>query len=253
MKEITIQDVENLLSFTLYDNDNGSILRSFEGFEFSEINLTIEDIADNGASYASSKFGKRRLSITGDLISSTVYTLRQQLLGVLRQTGYLKLLKFTTYDDLALQCYVDIVKLLNPYTHSIHTFLIEAIAPDWRFYSQTLNSSTITSSSTLVNAGNEYTEPTFIITGPGTGFTITNTTTGESFYIDYTLIAGQKININITEKTVILDDITNIYDKITGDFFSLAPGNNVITIAVDSGSGVQTSLITSWRDAYRGI
>ena len=253
MKQITIEDLENNLDFTFYDNDSNSILREFEGFEFSNINLVVEELASNGSFFAGSKFSKRRLSFTGDLISDTVFTLRRTMLSVMRQTGYLKLLKFTTYDDLELQCYVDIVKLINPYTHSIHTFLIEMVAPDWRFYSQTLNEATITSDTTIVNAGNEITEPTIVINGPGTGFTITNVTTGESFYVDYILTAGHTIEINMTEKTVLYDGITNIYDDFSDDFFSLASGNNQITLGVDSGSTGDTNIIVSWRDAYRGI
>jgi phage-related protein len=253
MKSITILDESNNLSFTFYDNLNGSILREFEGFEFSDVNSVIEEVASNGAFFSNSKFGKRRVSWTGDLISDAVFTLRRTLLKVLRQTGEMKLIKFTTYDDLALQFYADIVKLLNPYTNSIHTFLIEAVAPDWRFYSQTLNELTIESDETLQNAGNENTEPTLIINGPGSGFTVENVTTGESFYIDYTLLEGETIEIDMTAKTVLFNGLTNIYDKFTGDFFSLVPGSNEITLDIDSDSGAETNLVISWRDAYRGI
>lgn len=253
MKQLSIEDVENALTFTLYDNSGDSILRGFTGFEFANINVVVEDSAKNGASFANSKFSKRDISMTGDLVASDVFGQRRDLLAALRQTGYLKLLKFTTYDDLLLQCYADIVKVVCPYNHSVHTFLIEAICPDWRFYSQTLHATTITSDTTIVNAGNELTEPTIVINGPGTGFTITNVTTGESFYIDDTLVAGQTIEIDMTENTVLLNGTSNIYDKFSGDFFSLAPGNNEISIAVGSGSTSATNLIISWRDAYRGV
>lgn len=256
MKQITVLDEQNNIGFTFYDNALGTILREFEGFEFAESKVVTEDIAANGGSYAGSKFGRRTVSWIGDLVngsSSTIFELRRLLGATLRQTGYIKLIKITTYDDLLLQFYADITKLVNPYTNSVHTFLIEAVAPDWRLFSQTLHTQTITSNGTIVNAGNEITEPIFTINGPGTTFTITNTITGESFVISETLIAGQYITVDMNNCTVLLNDIVNIYDKFLGDFFSLAPGNNTLTFAASSGGGVGTNLITSWRDAYRGI
>ena len=170
------------------------------------------------------------------------------------------------------------VKVLNPYTHSVHSFLIEFKAPDWRFYSQVLTShdmgqtfvkgggaipmaipwaipvSTASVIDKIVtNQGNEATDPIFTITGPGTTFTITNFTTGKTFILSTTLGAGDVVVIDIKNRTVILNGTDNLYPDITGDFWSLIPGENELRFFVTGGLTVDTNLNLSYRDAYNGV
>lgn len=250
-----LQIVNGNKSFTFYDNANGTILRSFDGFEYGEVRDVIEDVAgNNGALYVTSRFGRRRLSWSGDLVGSDVFTLRRQMLSAMRQQGQLKLLKFTTYDDLELQCEVEIVKILNPYTHKIHTYLIEAIAPDWRFYSQEEYTVEVDAEDTQIveNLGNEVTPPIFRIHGAFEHATIQNLSTGEDIDIDYTLTAGSYIEINTRDNTVKLDDGTPIFSAFSGEFISLLPGENDIAFTVVSGDE-STKLDVIYRDAYNGL
>jgi hypothetical protein len=280
MKQITILEQLNGDYFTLYDNAQGSTLNDFEGFEYATVVPSIDELAgDYGAVYINSKHSTRRLSIKGDLISSDVFTLRRTLLKALRQTGTIKLLSFITYDNLLLQTEAEVVKMTNPYNHSVHSFLIEFLAPDWRFYSQELHSvnlpKTIVSGGAsipfptiplsipisvdattlhiITTAGNEATDPVFTITGPGENFIIENVTAGKQFILDYTLTSGQEVVIDVKNRTVVLDGTTNLYPFITGEFWSLLPGDNDLRFFISNGADVETNLNVVYRDAYNGI
>lgn len=281
MKIITITEQQDGNAFTFYDNSLGTILRAFEGFEYADVRESIDDVAGPyGSTYITSKFGRRRISISGDLVSSDVFTLRQSLSKALRQTGIMKLVKFTTYDDLNLQCEAEVVKVTNPYTHKVHSFLIEMIAPDWRFYSQELMSQDV--GQTLVvggtsipatipmgfpvpsdpeteinniinNMGNEVTDPVFTIHGPGTNFTIGNITTGEEFVLTTVLTNTDEVVIDVKARTIVKNGTDNLYTDFSGDFWSLIPGENELRFLVDSGLTTETNLNLSFRYAYSGI
>lgn len=284
IKQITISDQVNTAKrFTFYDfdADSGTILRRFEGFEYSSVRESIDDVAGAaGAVYVNSKFGRRRMGITGDLIGTDVFANRRVLVTALRQTGVMKLLEFTTYDDLELQCEVEVLKYDNPYTHEVHTFLIEMVAPDYRFYSQELFSFNIDKTvlqggasiptsmpmslalysspdsdldRILTSNGTESTEPIFTITGPGTGFTVGNTTSDKEFVLDLTLVGGDTVEVDVKNKTVIKNGVTNVYPDFSGDFWSIEPGENELRFFIESGSDADSMLNISYRDAYAGI
>lgn len=281
MKTLKITEQLNNDYFPFFDNENGTILRSFEGFEYASVQNSIDDVAGPyGSVYVNSKHGRRQVGITGDLVGADIYTNRSLLLRALRQTGTLKLIEFTTYDDLALQFEAEVVKFVLPYTHQIHTFLIELVAPDWRFYSQELKSFDIDQTlikggatipteipmpidldtsvdsehvSILTNDGNEVTDPVITVTGPGTGFTMGNFTSDKSFVLSSTLSGGDEVIIDIKNRTVVKNGTDNLYPDITGDFWSLLPGDNELRFLVDSDATDDTNLNFTYRDAYNGI
>jgi hypothetical protein len=255
MKQIKVTDQDSAVNFTFYDNANGVILRNFEGFEYPSVRDVIEDISGKGgATYVTSKFGRRLVSWSGDLVSSSIFTLRRQMLAALRQQGRMKLIEFTTYDNLALRFEAEITKVLNPYTHSIHSFLIEAVAADWRFFSQAEEEVEIASgaSDDAVNDGNEETDPVFRIDGPGTSFSVTNNDTGESFVVEREIAEGEYIEINVSERTILLNGTTPIYSNFEGDFITLEPGENEIEFVAVAGGGT-TLLTITFRHAYNGL
>jgi len=253
MKEIKITDQDTDQSFTFYDNSNGTILRSFDGFEYPEVLSSIEDVAGiGGAHYVNSKFGRRRMSFQGDLVGTDKFLQRRDLLSVLRQRGTMKLFEVTTYDDLLLRFEAEIIRLTMPYTHQIHSFLFELQSPDWRLFSQTEESEevTVNDSDIITNNGTELTDVIFTITGPGTSIDIQNLETGESFSID-DLIADDEVIVDTLNRTVTKNG-DDSYSIFTGDFFGLQPGDNTIGFDV-SGSTGATSLTLTYRHAYNGI
>jgi len=282
MKRITITEQSDNNSFTLYDNNLGSILREFEGFEFADVKYSIDDVAGPyGSTYITSKFGRRRLSLKGDLVGNNIFENRRLLFKALRQTGLMKLFTFTTYDDLNLQFEGEVVRMINPYTHKIHEYLIEIIAPDWRFYSQTLKSFDMSQTviqggaaipaiipmsiplntdpetqvnNIVTNEGSEITDPIFTITGPGTGFTIRNETLDKEIVLSTVLADNtEQIIIDVKNRTVETEIGGNIYPDLTGEFWSLIPGENELRFFVGTGLTPDTNLNISYRDAYGGI
>jgi len=254
MKQIKITDQDTDQTFTFYDNSNGTILRSFDGFEYPEVLASIEDVAGiGGAHYVNSKFGRRRMSFQGDLVGADKFSQRRDLLSVLRQRGTMKLFDVTTYDDLTLEFEAEIIRLTMPYTHQVHGFLFELQAPDWRFYSQTEDTESFDANDeiTITNDGTELTEPTFTITGPGTGIEVANVSTGEDFQIS-SLSAGEVVVVDVQARTVTLDG-TSDFSVFTGDFWGLQPGDNITEFLVTSGSDSNTNLEIKYKDAYNGI
>jgi len=281
MKTLTITEQLNGDYFTFYDNALGTILREFQGLEYAQVRESIDDVAgDYGSVYITSKHGRRVVTIQGDLVGNDIFANRRLLLKALRQTGTIKLFKFTTYDDLLLQFEAEITKVLNPYTHKIHTFLIEAMAPDWRLYAQALKSYDV--SQTIVqggasipaeipmsiaeptasesditniieNDGNEASDPIFTIHGPGTDFYISNETAGKNFTLSATLNDTDVVVIDVKRRTAIKNGTDNLYSSLTGDLWSVLPGENELRFLISAGLTVDTNLNVAFRDAYSGI
>lgn len=278
MKTIQIIDQDTNQNFAFFDNSGDTILNKFEGFEYAPVRSVIESVAgEQSGVYLTSKFGPRRTAWGGDLVASDVFAQRRQLLNVLRQRGRMKLIRFTTYDDLKLQYEAEIVKYLNPYNHKVHTYLLEAQSPDWRFYSQELKvfttgqtliiggtsipatipmgfplSGSSVSSLNVNNAGNESTDPVITLYGPANQFTVINNTTGKQFVLDYAIAEGESIIVDVKSRTVIVNGVTSIYNALDGDFFNLQPGINEIQFTA-TGSNEDTVLKVEYRDAWNGV
>ena len=244
------------------------------GFDYSTTRLSIEDLAgDQSAEYITSKFGRRRLSWKSVLMEDKIDTI-VDMQRALRQ-GNLKTIYFNPYPRMELQAEIEIDRFSMPYKNGRRVMLIEAIAPDWRFYSQiegkfTLTPTVITGGmdipaevpfniynnvnffNNLQNIGDQETDPTFIINGPGSRFPIRNNTTGEEFAIEYTLAEGDTVVISKKDGTVILNDIHDIFSSKVGEIWSLAPGSNVITFNPVSASD-DTLLTIKWRPAFGGF
>lgn len=283
MKQVTITEQLNGDYFTLYDNALGTILREFDGLDYATVKESIDDVAGPfGSVYITSKHGKRIVNIKGDLLGADVFANRRLLVRALRQTGVIKLVKFTSYDDLELQFEAEVTKYLNQYNHKVHTFMIELTAPDWRLYSQeevmqTMGVTSVNgganipfetipvdidatpptgteSTNILINDGDEATDPVFTIYGPGTGFTIENNTSGKSIILSSTLVGGDMVVIDVKAGTIVKNGTDNLYPDFTGDFWQLLPGENELRFFVDADAEIGvTQLTVAYRHAYNGI
>jgi hypothetical protein len=228
-------------------------MNQFEGFEYPISLVSVDDVANAGGAVAvNSKFGRRLMSFSATFTCDVLVT-RRTMLAALRQTGYLKLIKFTTLDNIQLQTEAYITNILAPYTMMKKPILIEMVSPDWRFYSQTEDTESVAAGATevIANGGNEITNPVFEITGPGSSIAVDNLSTGEGFTITDTLISTDVVVIDTVNKTVTKNG-ANAYSTFSGDFFSLLPGNNSIEFTV-TGDDVTTNLDVIYRDAYNGL
>jgi len=260
MITFNIKDETTTKEFTFYGSgrENGAIIKSIDGLEYPDVRSAIDVVAGKkSAVYVNSKFGLRIITLTAQLFGDAVkslFTRRSELLQAIRQEGYMKLVKFTTFDSLNLQFEAEVTKLVNPYTKNLKPLMLELVAPDWRFYSQTESTDTILATATeiVTNSGNEKTDPILQITGPANSITITNLTTGGTFTLSENLTAGQVLVINTKEQTVVLNPSTNKFSILTGDFFALGPGANSVEFAA-TGSDANTKLEVIYRSAYLGL
>jgi phage-related protein len=257
MKTIKVTDVENSKDYT-FQNSNvlGGLINQVEGFEYPSPIVSIEEVAgDQGAVEVNSKFGRRVCSyvytLTCDVLDS-----RKLILAVMRQTGFLKLIEFTTLDDMALRFEAYVSKIIAPYSSMMKPIMIELSAPDWRFYSQTEHTTTINrnSSGVVTNAGDEVSQPVLRLKGPFTVATVTNLNTSDTITITETIIAGEYIDIDCKAQTIKEDDGTSRYSSATGtpDFLTVEPGDNTFQFT-DTGGDVNTKLDVIFRDAYLGV
>ena len=246
MKTIRITETTKSKYFEITGNQIGTL----EGWEYPTIISAIDDIPGNkGALYVNSKFGRRRLSIEGYIPGQT---LAQRIaMGLaLRQTGTIKTMTFTTLNDLALQAYVEVLSLDYKYSNKCTSFLIELVAPDPRFYSQTLHKNTLdkADSEVIANAGNEITSPSIKLLGAGSNWVISNTTTGKSFTFS-SFIPISSVIIDCAQRTVLFNGVESMFSSFDGDFFTLDPGNNTITTNVTGGNAT-TQITVYHRDSY---
>lgn len=273
MKSLTIIDGSN--EFVFNSNTDGTTLKSFTGFEYPSTRPVIEDIpARDGSIYITSRFGRRRLSWSGVVTDDNVFTKRRSALASMNQGG-LKTLKFTTYDDIELQAQIEVLNIVMPYTHRVSEFLVEVVAPDYRFYSQALVSSstgvtstgggmpvpaaipapiggTTTAPLSVTNSGTTTTYPIITITGPGTNFSVSNIDTGETFQLNLTLTSGESVVIDTLARTAYKGN-QNVFGSFVGDWLSLQTGVNRITFNAQTGSTGSTQVSIQHRHAYLGL
>lgn len=244
------------------------------GFEYAVTRPVIIDIpARDGALYISNMFGARPLAWNG-LIRENIMEERRSLIRAC-DVGSLKTIKFSTCDGLNLQAEVDIVSLTAPYKMGQTIYHIEAMAPDYRFYSQELITAftTITEFSggtpipaaipapigggssvdfVVNNAGNIETNPIFTIRGSGTNFVVQNLTTGELFKMNLSLLNNETVVIDTRLRTAFKGS-QNVFGSFLGNWINLAPGNNRLTFSAGSGTNENTRLSVAYRNAYLGI
>lgn len=105
--------------------------------------------------------------------------------------------------------------------------------------------------------------PTIVITGPVTGFSIQNLTTGDEISLTGTILAGESVTITLRGvKTVVHSDGSSWLTHLTADSdlatFSLVPhptapgGLNQLRIS-GSGTNAQSFVSVSWYRRYFGI
>lgn len=264
------------------DNDGLEFLcehtSDLEGFEFyTARNTYIDPPNRGGTTYITSRPGRRILAWRG-LITTDIGE-KSRLLARVCRLGNLKTIKFTTCDGLQLQCMAEIDVLLNPYRRGRRVFQLQLTAPDYRFYSQVQYSVSLAlsrssagvpipaaipspiprgnlSSITVTNNGNEETEPDeIIIHGPGTDFTVQNTTTGEILNIDLTLSSSESVVIKPSENSAYVGSeavFGSVSRTPAGRWLTIQPGVNTYVFRARSGGNDNTVLTLKWRDAYGG-
>jgi hypothetical protein len=171
-------------------------------------------------------------------------------------------LKFQTVGGLLLQTQVQlnasIQAPLQAGNLTIGDFRIELVAEDPVFYSQTQKNTDVTFASgtgTVTNSGNAPVFPVARIHGNIQNPSITNSTSGRAVSLSgITIAAGNYYDIDMLNETVKDPTGTSKYTYVNSDdFFSLAKGNNTISLGGTLGGSGLRKVTFTFRDGYLGI
>lgn len=120
-----------------------------------------------------------------------------------------------------------------------------------------INESSITGGLNITNLGDHDSWPIITLEGPASGIEIINNTTGKTLDLTagsgLSLTAGQIATIRTKpgERSVLRDDLTNLFQYLTADseFFSIIPGLNNIGFTA-SGTSAATEFAVSIYHTY---
>jgi phage-related protein len=271
-------------------NGGYMVNKNIQGLEIPSIRLPSFDRPNvDGAIVPNQLYGGRLITLEGKVMGNTVADYRQKrrdlenAVSINRVAGilYPRTLKFTTMDDLNLQVEVYTKQLTFPDTEMLFgNFQLNLFAPSLYLLSQTQHIQSIYgftgggfsvpaeipfamnvgggSPAVLNNAGNTLAYPLITLTGPLNNPSIVNETTGEQMDIAYNLDTSAKyITIDVLNRTVLYYSAfgatpTNARQYLTGEFITLAPGNNSVKLVLAAYNADGVAQFT-WRDSYTGI
>lgn len=114
------------------------------------------------------------------------------------------------------------------------------------FFPINILSSTAYGTITLANTGDAELFPVWIVTGPGNGLEIRDTTNGRSFSLDRDIVAGETVTVDTRPGSIsVISDPghINIFDQLGGDLWEVALDDTVeVRISLSNataGSSVQ--------------
>lgn len=258
------------------------VLTEITGLDSPEVRESADDLVQmDGGIHGDFFYGRRPMVLTGIFLnpaSATDRNTRQDRL--MRATNALRgnaTLRWTPSGGVEQFLALRRQQPLRVEGNWQKQFQVALVAADPRIYSWALNSQTVSAASGgtsgraysksysvsypaisasgqlfVVNAGNTETFPTLIVTGPGSNPVLTNQTSGKSLYLTYTLGAGEYLEIDTLNRTVLLMGSTSRYGAINfalSDWWGLVPGQNDVRLGFSS-SSAGASLEVRWRDAW---
>lgn len=108
-------------------------------------------------------------------------------------------------------------------------------------------------SATVNNPGNAPSLPTIRLYGPLSNPAIGNATAGITLQLDYIIPSGSYVDIDMAEKTILLNGSSTLLSTKTGtsDWFPILPGVNNLTLENDTTSDTGYATVT-FNPAYLG-
>lgn len=265
------------------------IAPNIKGLEFPTLRVGSHNRAgQDGIALTSIYLGERRMQFIGtvfDSVDPSMHAeLRRSLVSVLkpiRDTNSIlvtRTLRFTTIDGQEYRLLVQVVKGDVPMELNHHSeFVLDLLATSSVVESLSEKTAVINTSTRggfvlpvvlpivfsagtggqalLTNDGDDIAYPVITLDGPLTNPRLTNVTTGDFIALTLTIATGEtvEIDMNPNAHTIMQGGTTNRYSsKSAGDFFGLAPGNNMIKLATGI-SGEAGTATFKWRDAFVGV
>lgn len=262
---------------------SGYLIKQIYGFDFPQVRTDVKDRGNyHGATFGAAFYGRRIMAIEGEIIASDTTdfeTKRRALQSAVDLYDGLKTLRVFSKSGLTLQSDVVVNSAFDsPYKAGMAIrcdFRIEFVAP-FPFlesyveksvdvailnggggevpmeipFSLALGSSV---QQLVENEGNAHAFPTIRIYGTIADPTLTNETTGETLSITQDLAGDSDyIDLDFYNRTAVLNGTTNIMQYVSGDWFTLKPGQNSIKLTGSSANSHAVATL-SYRDSYLGV
>lgn len=100
------------------------------------------------------------------------------------------------------------------------------------------------------NDGNYPVSPRILIYGPVDTPKVTNLDTGEILQVNLTLAPGEWIDLDLDRHTAMLNGTSSRRGYVTGQWFSLTPGDNLIAFNAPT-YNASAEIQVVWRDAWK--
>jgi phage-related protein len=261
---------------------SGFLFSKLSGFGFPEVRVDIQNRGNyHGAVLGMRRYGRRAMTIEGEIIGESAADYEAKRRAIEQALGYndgLKTVIFNTRSGLAVQADVIVSSAVDlPYQAGKiirGDFRIEFVAP-YPFLEGTVEQTETvymfsggggaipsalpfslavggSGAEVIANDGNGDAYPVFKIYGAITNPSVTNETTGKSLSIVYDLGVGDYIEVDMYNRTVLLNGSVNILQYVSGDWWALTPGDNEVKLTA-SANGVDAKTDLIFRDAYLGI
>ncbi|HVB24131.1 MAG TPA: hypothetical protein VNG51_19490 [Ktedonobacteraceae bacterium] len=230
-------------------------------------------------------YDARTITLQGYIIGQnpTDYIARRQALSTataINRNSYnyptLTRLQFTTLDGNSYFTNVQPKKPVFAHTYNTWTkYQLTLVAPDGRLYGTSQqNSGQITTligggfvvptvvpvvssgssggSVTVTNSGTAESHPILTFVGPLTNPYIVNQTTGYAFQLNYTILGGDSIVVDMYEQSVVYNNSSNFIsyrnDPISS-WWTIVPGSNTIALSTSNSSDggyVEIQFYSAW-------
>jgi len=275
------QAVINNLTIGTYAS--GYLFTRLSGFDFPDTTVEVKSRGTyHGAVIGDKYYGRRVMTIEGEILGDTpsdYETKRRALEQALDILNDEQTITFTCRSGLVVQADVILSKKIEAGYEAGKmirgNFRIELISAYPFLLGSTENVEEVTigtggggaipmaipfdmtagatGDTVIANDGNAPAFPTIRIYGAIENPTLTNLTTGKTLSVNYTLTAETDyIDIDIYNRTAKDASGNNIKRYVTGDWWTLAVGNNSIKLTGSNASDGQLAEIT-YRDSYLGV
>lgn len=262
---------------------SGYLIKKLTGFDFPQVRVGVIDRGNyHGARFSNAYYGRRVMSIDGEIIGATPADYeekRRAMEEAVNLADGLKQFNITTKGGLMLKADVVVNSQFEaPYSagQAIRgEFRMELVAPYPFLESLDENEEEILIlnsgggeipmaipfslalgaevSEPIENLGNGKAFPTVRIYGTIDTPSLINQTTGKTLAVDYDLASDSDyVDLDFYNRTALLNGTTNIMQYVSGEWWTLEPGENSIKLTGAS-AGSAAKAVFSWRHAYLGV
>lgn len=260
------------------------VITDLSGFDSPEVRESADDLVGmDGGIHGDFFYGRRPITMSGIVLNPTTALDRDQKLDKLSAaTDALRANSILNWTDNAGVAKFLTLRRQQPIRFTgawQKEFQLPMVAADPRIYSVALNAQEVSASVSdpstvgrgfdesfdvvygpmapngqllVTNAGTTTTFPVLTVTGPGVNPQISNVTTGQAIYLNYTLAAGETLVLDTLNRTVLLNGTSSRYNALdftNTSWFGLVPGVNDLRIAFNSFTA-PAKLAVQWRDAW---